>query len=598
MVGLLAFLTAATAQAAPVRVDLNVTVSPATGGLETVFDAVFEVNIRGMVTPDKIVPPDVADFDILSRMNKTEPRISIDARGRQEAAVRVEWRWRLRPRRAGKLTIGEMRVSVDGTEHRTKPVVVDVLAAPAAPGTTTVPPAATAPAPAGTGPPAAWSRKPFFLYAVADRAKVYQGEQVTVTWLFYARDTFNRIEPRPPRLDQFWSETLYEATGPLKFQQETVGDQEFIVAPVAKKALFPTRAGKLTIPAFGADVHSFMDAPQRLASPELTIEVMPLPAGAPPRFDPASVGRFDIEATIDRTTVPAGEPLTLDLVMHGTGAVRRMQVPVLRLDGIDVTPPHDFDEKVDRSGAKLGGERRYRYLLTPRKGGTLSVGPLELPYFDPDKAAYQVARTAPLTVTVVGDPSALPRPASATGENVIARDIRPPHGEGGATTRLLSQFHRKAGFLLALLVPGGVFLLVVVADKLRQRLRRETPRARWRRARGRARRRLRAAEVHVRGNRPAKFFGEITRVLTEHIEERVGEPVASLTRDQLRSLLGDRGFPDATVDGLVKELESCDFARFAPSASGLAEMRSALRRARLLLGQIERVPPAGVRIEA
>jgi hypothetical protein len=42
----------------------------------------------------------------------------------------------------------------------------------------------------------------------------------------------------------------------------------------------------------------------------------------------------------------------------------------------------------------------------------------------------------------------------------------------------------------------------------------------------------------------------------------------------------------------VRELENCDFARFAPSASGPGEMRAALRRVRNLLGWIERAKPA------
>ncbi|HKA86651.1 MAG TPA: BatD family protein [Haliangiales bacterium] len=586
---LVLLLAAGAATAAGARVEINVTVAPATGSMDSVFDVVLELNVHGMVTPDRVTPPDMTDFEVLSRMEKTEPRISFDSRGRQEVAVNLEWRWRLRPRHPGKLTVGEARASVDGAEYRTKPVVVDVLAAPgaAAPGTTP-----SAPPAAGTTPPPELGRRPFFLYAVADRAKVYQGDQITVTWLFYARDTFNRIEPRPPRLDAFWSETLYEATGPLKFQQETIGNQEYIVAPVAKKALFPTRSGKLVIPSYGADVHSFLEAPQRLASQEIAVDVQPLPPGAPRGFDPGAVGRFEVEASIDRTTLPAGEPLTLDVVVHGTGAIRRMQIPALRIDGIEVTPPHDFDERVDRTGEKIGGERKYRYLLAPRRGGSLAVGPIEIPYFDPDKGAYETARAAQLSVTVVGDPSALPRPAGAAGENVIARDLRPPHEEPGASAGAAERFHRSRGFAVALGAPAGLYVLVLAGDWLRRRLRRETPRARWRRARGRARKRLRAAEVHIRWNRPAPFFGEIARVLTEHIEERVGEPVAALTRDQLRDLLSARGFPEPTVKGLVTELETCDFARFAPAASGPGEMRSALRRTKSLLGAIEQGRPS------
>jgi len=71
----------------------------------------------------------------------------------------------------------------------------------------------------------------------------------------------------------------------------------------------------------------------------------------------------------------------------------------------------------------------------------------------------------------------------------------------------------------------------------------------------------------------------------------VGEPVSAMTRERLREYLTMRGFPEETVDALARELENCDFARFAPSASGPGEMRAALRRVRALLGAIERVRP-------
>jgi hypothetical protein len=157
---------------------------------------------------------------------------------------------------------------------------------------------------------------------------------------------------------------------------------------------------------------------------------------------------------------------------------------------------------------------------------------------------------------------------------------------------MVARFYHSRAFLAALAAPGALFLLTVLVDKLRERMRRETPRARLRRARGRARKRLKAAELHIRGGRAGKFFGEVARVLVEHLEERVGEPVSAMTREQLRDYLSERGFPEETVEALVRELENCDFARFAPSASGPGEMRAALRRVRALLSAIERVRPA------
>jgi hypothetical protein len=238
------------------------------------------------------------------------------------------------------------------------------------------------------------------------------------------------------------------------------------------------------------------------------------------------------------------------------------------------------------------GERKFAYVLSPQKGGQLPVGPIEIAYFNTETGRYDTARTDLLSVKVVGDPSKLGGGSADTADNVITREIRPPRELAAVSPRFFDDFHRSRLFLVALLFPGAAFLGVVLVDVVRERLHRETPRARLRRARGRARKRQRMAEVHIRGNRPRKFFDEMARMMYEHIEERIGQPVAALTRDQLRVLLVERGFPADLVNDLIGELEKCDFARFAPSAAGPGEMKSALRRAQELLRAIEKVRPA------
>jgi hypothetical protein len=159
---------------------------------------------------------------------------------------------------------------------------------------------------------------------------------------------------------------------------------------------------------------------------------------------------------------------------------------------------------------------------------------------------------------------------------------------GTLSNRSLPRLYRSGWFwVLAGLPPFG-FLIVVASDRLRQRLKRETPRSRLRRARGRARQRFRVAEIHIRGNRPAKFFGELAHVLYDHLEERVGQPVQSMTRPEMREFLHKKGFAASTIRKIDESLEAFDFARFAPSAAGPEEMREALRRTKELLRVIER----------
>jgi hypothetical protein len=588
----LLFVLVAAGTAAAQPVELSLRVSPTAGSLADEFVATVQMTIKGVNGPDRYTPPDFGDgFRVVDSGRQQSTQWSYDPqRGQEIRNVEVR-RYRLQATRAGKHKIGEAKVILDGVEYGSKPTVVEVVdSGVSLPSTPQGNPGANLPPDA--------TNEATFLHVVADRPKVFYGEQVTVTWLLYTRSDVLKFEPKPPRLDGVWAETLYEPQKYLTYHEEVVGGREYAVAVISRKALFPTRAGEITIPPYAADVatlYTSFASPLHLASNKLVLQVDPLPPGAPAGFDPAYVGSFAVETSIDRDSVPAGDSLSLLLTVRGTGPIRRARIPSLTLEGFNVVAPREFDERVDTDTDKVKGERKYKYLLTPTKGGKLEVGPVEIAYFDPTAKKYEIARAEPILVNVIGDPAAIASKLAGQGgeedDNLISRDIRPPHILPAVTSRLVARFYNSRVFLGVLAAPALLFVLIVVGDRLRARLRRETPRARLRRARGRARKRMRVAELHIKGNRASKFFGELARVLTEHIEERVGEPVSAMTRDRLRDFLGQRGFPEETVEALVRELENCDFARFAPSASGPGEMRAAMRRVRALLAAIERVRP-------
>jgi hypothetical protein len=575
------------ASAAPV--DFTLTVTPQTGSLDDDFVATLQIAITGVNGAERVWEPDWGDFQVMDRRNQQSSQWSYDPQRGQEIRSVEMRRYLLKARRAGKLRIGEAKVRVNGKEYTTRPLVVEVLPSGQAPSGGTPDP--TTPQYAPPDPSMATNT---FLHVVVDKPRLRVGEQATVTWIAYTRAEILRYEPKLPRFDDFWVETIYEPQAYLQYGEDVVGGRTYKTAVLSRKALFPTRAGKVTVPPLRVDMQTTgnpFGAPLKLASKELTLEVEALPPGAPPGFDPGLVGQWTAEASIDRDNLPAGESLELTLTLRGEGAIRRSKVPRLSIPGFEVFAPLDFSEKVETSGDVIRGERKFAYVLSPQKGGTLPIGPLEISYFNSATGRYDSARTDLLSVKVVGDPGTLAGASADSEDNVITREIRPPHEIGTLAPRFFDDFHRSRLFLVALLAPGLAFLGVVFLDVVRERLHRETPRARLRRARGRARRRQKMAEVHIRGNRPRKFFDEMARMLSEHIEERIGQPVAALTRDQLGRLLDERGFPPELVQELIGELERCDFARFAPSAAGPGEMKSALRRAQDLLRAIEKVRP-------
>jgi uncharacterized protein with GYD domain len=626
-------------------------ISPREGTMSDRYVLTVQLSVAGIGGYQRYFPPTFPDFSLVDSSTQQSTQWMQDPQRGQEIRT-VEHRvYRLTPRRAGVLTIGAARLRVEGKEYETRPVSVRVAGgavAVAPPGGSPAPPGAgptvaggalgsAAPGPgpaaaasastplvapgaaAGGAPPAAGAspsgsspaagaatgaptigEEDVVVVAAVDRPKVYVGEQVTVTWTLMTRwDVLRYRTVTDPRADAFWTEDVFAANR-LSYTRQVVNGREYAVATLIKKALFPLRAGRLDIGKMEAEITTlesgfFASAPLLRKSNMVSVEVAPLPPeGRPALFVPSNVGHYTIVAEVDRTRAAAGEPIVLKLSARGKGNVRGVTLPKLTaLDGFKIHAPRVADQL--EPGEVVAGAKTAQYLLLPERGGTLTIPAIELAYFDPGERRYEVVRTEPIDVTVVGDPrtakAGTPGVSLLRGDNVLARSIRPVKRLSHLRSRVGATLYRTRLIWLFAVLPPALYVLLVATDRVRERLRRVTPRARLRRARGRARRRMRTAELHLRANQAGPFFGEIARVLVEHLEDRIEETISGLTRDDLRGKLVARGFPEETVEALVRELENCDFARFAPSASGPGEMRAASRRARALLGAIERVQP-------
>ncbi len=583
--------TAAVA-APPTRFTMDVT--PDAGSEADTYTVSVLLETSGLGGPDGYTDPEFDDWEVVDRMRNDGTMTRFDPTLGRSIVTTALRRYRVVPKRVGKLRIGPARVRYGGQTYETRALTVSV--SPAAAGAVPNADANTDPTLAGgVGapgfvPPDPNERRPFFIHVVADKQRVRVGEQVIVTWLLYARSEIFNYQAAPPRLDKLWSETLYEPTSFLTYHDAMVGRMPYLVTVLSKRAIFPVEVGKVEVAPFEASIASSLHGVTRLKSKPVKLEVTPLPPGAPPGFDPTYVGVFTLEASVDRNAIDASQALTLTLVVKAkNGAIRRTRPPQLSFPGFSFREPRDYEENVTIEDGQVGGTRTYKYWTTPRQGGQQTIPPITVTFFNPVTEAYESTRSEPIAVMVRGDPGAVKETVEReTRENIITRDIRLIRSGETISSRVTRQYYKSLWFWIIAGFPPAAFALVVAGDRVRERLSRETPRSRLRRARGRARQRFRVAEIHMRGNRPAKFFGELAHVIYDHIEERIGQPVASMTREELRQLLSQRGFKDTTIARIDASLESSDFARFAPSSGQVGEMKAALEHTRDLLKEIER----------
>ncbi len=580
------------------RPDFKISVSPKEGHEGDTFTLTVKIELPGLTGPDRYWPPDTSEFKIVDSQIKRGTQSSVDPTSGQQLRTVEVYRYVLKPTTTGRLLIGPAKIRIGGDDWETRQLAVRVRASGASAANTAGightdasglgAPGYVAP----TGP-----RPDVFLYAVADKSNVWVGEQITVSWLLFARTEILKYEPTPPRLAGLWSEVLFEPASFFKYQDSRIGEVDYVVAMVSKRAFFASSSGKLVIEPLQAKIATVSTALGRLesiASNSLQLTVKGLPQPAPLGFDKSYVGKFSVAATVDRDLLRAGQPLTLSVRIRGQGAMARTNAPRLRFPGFVFEEPRDFEYEAISDGDLVGGERLYRYWTTPSIGGEQTIPAIELPYFDPSTGSYEVARASAIGVTVEGDPDESRSANQRRGDGgAIARDIRLLRPVGILESRVLVSLHRQAWFWWLLCFPPFGYVTVILGDRFRRRLRKETPRARLRRAQGKARSHLKVAEIHLRGQRPAKFFASLSHAVYAHLEEWLDHGLQSMTQKEMSSFLAERGIDAGTIRRIEEDLDAFDRARFAPSTTDAKEMRAAVERTRELLARVDKIEIEG-----
>jgi hypothetical protein len=267
------------------------------------------------------------------------------------------------------------------------------------------------------------------LEAKVSRTRLRVGEPLLLTYVVDTQTSVSEPQAKDsPQYTGFWAEDLDRPQTSPSGEAVTIEGQSYRRFPFARKLLFPTKAGTLTLPAasfrIGLPRQSFFDAGgvvERSTKP-ITITVDPLPDA--PGFSGA-VGRFTTSASLDREVVPLGEAATLRFRVQGTGNLKWIDKgPELAAGGAKVYPPQAKSE-LRTTADGITGSRTWEYVVVPQTSGPVEIPALAFSWFDPAAGRIVTAQTKPLTLRVEGGTAAaglpLPpaSPASARGDGAL-----------------------------------------------------------------------------------------------------------------------------------------------------------------------------------
>jgi hypothetical protein len=437
------------------------------------------------------------------------------------------------------------------------------------------------------------------VWAVVDKSKVYVGEQIIYELQIWDRSNGNLTVTSQPTFKDFWSENLDDPRQRRRqeFTRDHIGGVQYRVHSALRRALFPQKAGTLTIGGPEIEAQEFSGPffggsgpPRTFIGRSLAIEVEALPAaGQPPGFRANNVGQFRVTSEVDRSKLRQGEAVRLSVRIVGTGNIALVELPALpQIAGLRSYEPKPETPKLGNGKDKLQGSRVYTVLIVAEQAGRIEIPAIELPYFDPDAGVYRVGKSKPIALEVEVDPDAEvgAAPTDADGDDEDGEDelLAPPIAEQTLTrVTVRERWLTRERWWVGSLAAPAVLGLAWIGRSLRARYGPDDDaRARTRAA---ARRRELLNQANNALDQGDGFYPTLGTLLHTAAVARAGAEGVGLTRERLMKLLLDREVAREEVEQLTELLEACDAARFGAGGGDVAQRRAHLERARALLGR-------------
>ena len=445
-----------------------------------------------------------------------------------------------------------------------------------------------------------------FIKVSANKKRVYEQEPILLTYKVYTLVQLSQLRGDMPDLKSFYTQEV-DLPQQKSFSLETVNGRPYRTCTWSQYVMFPQTTGKLHIPAitfegvviqqnrnvdpfeaFFNGGSGYVEVKKKIEAPGIEIQVDPLPQ-RPATFS-GGVGKFNISAQLDKTETKANDPITLRIIVSGTGNLKLIKQPVINL-------PKDFDkyepkvtEQTKLTTAGIEGSKIYDVLIVPRHQGKYDIPPVEFTYFDTSTKRYETVKTETFHLDVAkGSGASAVSDFSGQDElQELNKDIRFIK-TGDADQHLTGDyFFGSTAYWITIAALVLVFIALFVIFRQRAIDNANVTAMRGKKANKVATKRLKQAARLMTDNKPGEFYDEVLRALWGYVGDKLNIPVAQLSHDNISSKLAERGVHQSIIDKFIGALDECEFERYAPGDSK-GNMSKVYDKAMLAIEKIEEV---------
>lgn len=436
--------------------------------------------------------------------------------------------------------------------------------------------------------------KEVFLKATPNKKKVYQGEQILLTYNIYYTIPISQLSvSKSPSYSGFWTKDITENDGSLQQSSTIIDGQQYNVATIKEIVLFPQKPGNLIIDPldltcvaqikqqrnrshgydpfedFFGDVMgtSYTNVRKDIKSQPITIEVEPLPTSNKPSSFKGAVGQFTFTSKIDRNELKVNEAFTLTLTVSGKGNIELLELPK------PVFPPdfEVYDPKISttvkNNALGIYGSKKAEYIIIPRVSGDFTLENIEFSYFNPSLKRYETLNSDIHNIQVQkgtdSSSSAIYTPGQADIK-YLGNDIHHINVSNTDLSITGSTFFMSPIYIVIVVIMVLIFIVTLVIYKRINKLNKNQALAKNKQATKIAKKRLNNAHNYLVINNQNSFYEEFSQALWGYISDKLNISRSQLSMDSVKEIMLSKDVPEDIVNEFVDLLNNCEFARFAP----------------------------------
>ena len=544
------------------------------------FQLTYTVNQRSR----DLRAPEFTDFDLLAGPYSSTSSSTSFVNGHRTSSFTQTYTYTLMARREGTYTIAPATVKVEGEQVQSNGVRIEVLPEDQ--------PTNNQQSPANNQQPSANANSDnLFVRTIVSKTNVQEQEALLVTYkLYFANVDVAQLtnNTKLPEFTGFLKQDLDQ--GQIQTQLEHYNGRNYQTAVLYRTVLYPQHSGDIVIePAvfeavlrvqtqqqvrsiFDSFFETYTNVTRTITAPKVTIHVAPLPGGKPAGFS-GGVGKFSMVPSISQTDIQANDAVTIKLDITGAGNMKLLKTPAIEWpEGFEPYDPK-VTNNFNTTTSGVSGTKSIEYLAIARSAGEYTVPAIRFSYFDIEEKTYKTLSSPEYTIHVKRGANE----QAATGDqpSVISYPQKEDIKQLGTDIRYIdtkapkkSTVHRLQNtdliwlyFVVPLIL--SIVILIVLRKQIKENA--DITRVRYKQANKVAQKRLKAAATALKANNKDAFYAEIERAAWIYLSDRLSIPTADLNKENIASILTQKGVSDTLIQEVKDVLSTAEFARYAPA---------------------------------